>query len=125
MDKVKLTELHQLITECTKKIDFYNDELKVFKHRLEEVAVKNTKTETLSLVESYQNRIIAQEHWLYDFENQLKEINKSLVQNVANNPVAFDHRYMEVNNIKAQFNREEELYHDLKSDFNGFLQKVM
>ena len=61
MEKKYVYDLHAEHREWLNKIAFYKDEIKIMRHRLEQVTEKNTSKEVLALVEHFQNQLIVQE----------------------------------------------------------------
>lgn len=63
-------------------IEFYNDEMRIMQHRLEEVSSKNTDIEVKAQVEHYQNQFMVQEtnlnHMKHDINNHVKHMESDI-----------------------------------------------
>mgnify|MGYP003472113139 CR=1 FL=1 len=78
MEKKYVYDLHAEHREWLNKIAFYKDEIKIMRHRLEQVTEKNTSKEVLALVEHFQNQLIVQ-----DEQNDILRHNVKEYENVA------------------------------------------
>jgi glutaredoxin 2 len=107
-------------------IEFYNDELRIMKHRLEEVSTKNTNQDVKKNVEHYQNQFMVQEtnlnHLKHDINNHLKHIENDVevhAQHLSNHTIA-EHDVM-----RDKYITLEKIINDMRHDFNRFLSKNM
>ena len=105
---------------------FYNDELKIYKHWLEEVASKNTSTEIGASVEHYQNQFIIQKDQL-DRLTHAVTVHEDWLSNYAEaHPVAIDHKYFEDHRLLRERMVDFKLiYNNLKEEYKDWLRKVL
>lgn len=107
-------------------IEFYNDELRIMKHRLEEVSGKYTSQEVKSQVEHYQNQFMVQEsnlqHMKHDINNHFKHMEHDVearAQHLANSTLA------EHDKMRDSYTTMEKIINELRHEFNRFLCKTM
>ncbi|MFT5511846.1 MAG: membrane-associated HD superfamily phosphohydrolase [Bacteroidia bacterium] len=121
MPQKYLDELHKEYTKWTKALNFYKDEIKTFKHRLEEIITQNTKIEVTAQVEHFQNQFIRQNEVIDILKHDIHEAEHKLVLNAKENNVATDHRKTEEDVALAeQMTVFEKIYLDLKAEFSRF-----
>ena len=77
--KAKIYDQHAENTAWTSKLNFYKDEIKIIKGRLEEVAAKNSSKEVLAQVERFQNQMIIQRNTIDEAIHAVK-INEEKLQ---------------------------------------------
>ncbi|MBL0316998.1 MAG: hypothetical protein IPP69_15030 [Flavobacteriales bacterium] len=107
-------------------IDFYNDELKIMQHRLQEVSSKYTNPEVKSQVEHYQNQFMVQEsnlnHLKHEINNHFKHMEIDVevhAQHLGNSTLA------EHDKMRDKYITEEKIINELRHEFNRFLSKTM
>ena len=116
-----LIDLHKEYTKWTKALDFYKDEISTFKHRLEEIIIRNTETEVTAQVEHFQNQFIRQNEVIDILKHDIHEAEHTLVLNAKENNVATDHRMVEEDAALAdQMTMFNKIYGELKVQFNRF-----
>ncbi|MBO6518229.1 MAG: hypothetical protein JJ975_16960, partial [Bacteroidia bacterium] len=92
MSEKYLTELHKEHVAWSKNLGFYRDEIETFKHRLEEIIVRNTKTEVTAQVEHFQNQFIRQNEVIDELLHDINAEESLIVKNAMANNVATDRR---------------------------------
>jgi DNA repair exonuclease SbcCD ATPase subunit len=108
------------------QLAFYKQELEIFKHRLEEVASKNTKTEVTAQIEQYQNQFIRQLEVHDELRHKLKQHENQLEEAAKNNPTAIDHVLFNDNSaLNEEIERYATLYAEMKDNFYRFLSEWM
>jgi hypothetical protein len=107
-------------------IEFYNDELRIMRHRLEEVSPKYTSPDVKKDVEHYQNQFMVQEtnlnHLKHDINNHFKHMESDVVthaQHLSNVTLA------EHNAMRDKYVTLEKIINELRHAFNRFLSKTM
>lgn len=101
---------------------FYKDEMKIFQHRLEEVASRNHDHEVLAMVEHFQNQLILQReqhdilrHDIKQYENQIEAV-------FEKNPVlAANSRPKEEAELTDRVDTFGRLFRDMKDELYRFL----
>jgi hypothetical protein len=123
--KAHLNEIHANLTTWVNELIFYKDEVKTFQTRLEEVVKHNNKPETMAEVEHFQNQFIRQNEVIDTLKHDFKKVDNQITANVMSNPVASDHRTMEMPaDLLDQHDTFLKIYKELKLDFEKFLAKT-
>ncbi len=123
--KAHLNEIHANLTTWVNELIFYKDEVKTFQTRLEEVVKHNNKPETMAEVEHFQNQFIRQNEVIDTLKHDFKKVDNQNTANVMSNPVASDHRTMEMPaDLLDQHDTFLKIYKELKLDFEKFLAKT-
>lgn len=120
--KAKIYDQHAENTEWTSKLNFYKDEIKIIKGRLEEVAAKNSSKEVLAQVERFQNQMIIQRNTIDEAIHAVKINEEKLQTEINENPIAVDHRSVAYHAVeKDMVDSFEKNFNELRSEFNGFV----
>ena len=126
METTKIYTLHEENKEWMNNLLFYQDEIKIMKSRLEEIAGKNTLKEILAQVEHFQNQFILQLDSIDNLKHELNINNDEITREIQKNDVALERRKMEdhatLREKVAYFSKNFIL---LKAEFNVFLSKWM
>ena len=88
METVKIEVQHAEHREWLNKIDFYYDDLKIMRHRLEEVAARNTDKSLMAQVEHFQNQFVIQRNELDGMKHAIHQAESGIAENVAQNGTA-------------------------------------
>lgn len=120
----KAYQLHVEHEQWLENLNFYEDEIKILKSRIEEVASKNTAEDVLKQVEHFQNQLIIQRNELDELRHAIKD-HETYVENKVNDNPAADHKSL----LDHQHERErmeayERLFKEMKDELNKFLAKV-
>ena len=125
METIKIEVLHAEHREWLNKIDFYQDDLKIMRHRLEEVAARNTDKSLLAQVEHFQNQFVIQRNELDEMKHAIHQSESSIAENIAQNGTAVNRRSMPddqaMRDRMAQF---EKLFLQLRVELMSFLAKT-
>lgn len=123
---IRYTDLHEEHIKWMNEILFINDELKILKHRLNEIAAKYTSKEVLAQVEKFENKFICQKdindklmHELKENEDVLKKIIKE-----KNNHAA-ELRFNDHSFLREKTSTNNKIFTETKQEFNQFLSKYM
>lgn len=122
--KTSIYSQHHDHSGWLKKLEFYNDEIKLIQKRLEEVTSKNTASEVRKKVEHFQNQLIIQKNNSDDLHHHIRREEKELQGMIKKNPVSTDH-------MKAEDHSEErdkmkffeKNFNQLRKEFNAFLSE--
>lgn len=121
-----LYDLHQNYKNWLNELALANDEIEHFRANLEKVVVANNKTEITARAEQFQNQFITHLNELQILRHDIKAAENVIEKNVTDNPVAADHRKMEVDaTLEDRMSQFQKLFKDLKTDYNGFLAKTL
>lgn len=124
MEATKIEVLHGEYREWLNKIDFYNDDLMVFRRRLEEIASRNTHPETMKQVEHFQNRFVIQRNELDEIKHLVNQAEHAIAENVIQNGTAVNRRSMDDDGkLRERVAQFEKLFHQLRVELLAFLSK--
>ncbi|MCP9768778.1 hypothetical protein EGI22_12700 [Lacihabitans sp. LS3-19] len=117
-------DLHEDHVEWLKALDFYQDEIMVFKNRLAEVSAKNTDLDIKKEVEKFQNKFIIQKDEIDNLKHYIRHSEHDIEEEVKKNPIAVDHRKTTENlGIRDRYHMFVKLFEELKDEFNQFVGK--
>ena len=107
-------------------LEFYNDELRIMRSRLEEVSWKYTDAEVKKQVEHFQNQFMVQESNM----NHLKHAINLHVKHMENDVVEHAQHLTtetltEHSSARDKFVTQEKIFNELRHEFNRFLIKTM
>lgn len=121
-----MSELHDDHQRWEKDLAFYKEELGIWKERLGEVSIKNNSTEERSDTEHFQNKFIREAEVIDELMHDINAHESVLVQYAKDHPVAVQHNYFHNHtDLEDRMKRFEELWAELKSEFQRFLSKWM
>ena len=122
----KIEVLHKDHREWLNKIDFYYDDLKIFRHRLEEVVSHNTSHEVLSRTEHFQNQFIIQKNELDELRHLIHEAEGLIVDAVEKNSIAINRQAIpDDGTLRDRMSHFEKLFHDLRIELMSFLSRSL
>jgi len=107
METLNPVEIHHEHKTWLNKLDFYRDELKIMRKRLEEVAGKNTDRRVLALIEQFQNQLIVQNNNLDEIRHEVKQYENRLEKKMEKN-------------FNASMHKEEDDYVSRKDEVISF-----
>ncbi len=112
--------------EWKSNLGFCQDELKIFKERLDEVAGKNTGKEIMQMVEHFQNQFLIHSEAI---DVLLHDINENLALAASEAEQRAGHiskdKISVHDSIRERVENEMQIFKDLKGTFTAFLSKVM
>lgn len=125
MDTVKIEVLHAEHREWLNKIDFYYDDLKIMRHRMEEVAARNTDKSLMAQVEHFQNQFVIQRNELDEMKHAIYQSETSIAENVAQNGTAVNRRTVpDDQGTRERMAQFEKLFLQLRVELMSFLAKT-
>lgn len=126
MQTIKLETLHSEHREWLNKIDFYYDDLKIFRNRLEEVSSRNTSKDISAQVEHFQNQFIIQRNELDELKHAINEAESLVTQSVLENGTAVNRRSIQDDgSLRDRMNQFDHLFQQLRQDLMAFLSKTL
>lgn len=124
--KAPIYDQHHENLEWIKQLEFYKEELEIFKSRLAEVASKYTRQEVLARVEHFQNCFIIHRNTIDELLHTIRAHEAELVTEVNANPVAVDHRKIAYHEVeKTQMDDFTRVFLEDKAEYQRFLAKWM
>ena len=124
--QIFLPELHEKISNWKSEVDFVRQDVKILRHRLTEIIQKNTHRDTLALAEQFQNQFIRQLEVADEMFHDLKQADKRILLDLEEKPSGLEEKLMnEEKHLSERMRVFNRLFHTMKDDFNGFLEKIM
>ncbi len=124
--KKSVSHLHEEHKDWLSRLDFYQDELKVMQHRIEEVATANTKKDILQQVEHFQNQFIIQGRKAEELKRVINREERHLLMNAEFQPDKATQEALDFNRGEREEMRTfDRLFVDLKHELNAFLVKTL
>jgi predicted RNase H-like nuclease (RuvC/YqgF family) len=125
-EHIYLKDLHSEHKEWISAIHFGRDEIKTFKHRLEEVASKNTDKDFAAQLEHFQNQMIRHGEVFDTLEHNIKEHEHELKEYAEDHPIAIDHvHFTDHKDLRESVEQQNKIFRELKDELNRFLSKYM
>jgi hypothetical protein len=95
-------------------------------NRIAEIAERNTKSDVLTQVEHFQNMLIIQKNQIDRLRHDINKQEEELVSLALKNPVASDHRRVEIHpEQKQKIELFEKIFNELRHELIHWLSKVM
>jgi len=126
MSNTTILTLEKELKDWSKSLAFYEDELKVFEGRLEEVMNKNTAESVRAQTEHYQNQYILQKEQFDLLQHAIREQKTTVEKHVQ----AGDHSVKkevaeEQHLLRNKVQAAEKIFVDTKHKFYRFLSEVL
>jgi hypothetical protein len=119
-------ELHREHLEWINRLSFFEDEIKILQHRLEDVARANNKKDIMAMVEHFQNQLFVQRNEIDVFKHDIKLQEKALMDYIEQNPQVADKRKAEDHaENRERFARFDKLFYEMKHELIDFAAKVL
>ncbi len=115
-------DLHFEHQQWSRELDFWQDELKTFKHRLEEISTKWQDKELLTKLDHFENHFQIHERKINAFKEKIYAHELNMAQQSKAGVVSIDRiSYTYHLDFRDQINVQREMYQELKKDFYQFL----
>ena len=119
-------DLHKVYKNWLNELALANDEIAIFKTNLEKIVMANNQTEVTARIEQFQNQFITHLNELQLLRHDIKAAENQIEKNIAENPVAADHRQVNMDNtLEDRMQQFQKLFLDLKNDYTSFLAKTL
>ncbi len=119
-------DLHNVYKNWLNELALANDEIAIFKTNLEKIVMANNQTEVTARIEQFQNQFITHLNELQLLRHDIKAAENEIEKNIAENPVAADHRQVNMDNtLEDRVQVFQKLFLDLKNDYTSFLAKTL
>jgi hypothetical protein len=121
-----IAEQHKENKSWLETLKFYKDEINLLRNRLGEVASKNSAKDIKIQVSHFENQLIINDEQLDELNHDIKINQAEIEQNIADNPIASDHRKVEDHTeLRDRFTTFEQIFKQLREEMNEFLAKVL
>lgn len=124
--KESIYELHQDHKEWMSKLNFYKDDIKILRHRLEEIVSKNTDHAVLAEAEKFQNQFIVQEESADHLRHFISLDEDKIQQKIDSNPKVLERKKVAAHkNEQDLVENFEKNFKLLRNEFYSFAEKWM
>lgn len=115
-------DLHFEHQQWSRELDFWQDELKTFKHRLEELYSKWKDKELLTRLDHYENRFRIHSDKIHEFKQRIYAHELNMAQHTKVGDISIDRvSYPYHLDFRQQIEVQREMYNELKKEFFKFL----
>ena len=119
-------DLHFEHENWQRELNFWEDELKSFHLRLEELVMRWTDQGVLAEIEKFQNQFMIQEEEFDSIENQITMHEKNMAGHYEKNEDVLNKMFVDQHlTLREVMETERDLYNSLKKDFFRFMTKYM
>lgn len=119
-------DLHFEHENWQREINFWEDELKSFHKRLEELVSRWTDKSVLAEIEKFQNKFMIQEKEFDSLKDQIGMHEKNMAAHYEKNEDVLNKMFVNQHlDFRKVLETERNLYNDLKKEFFRFLTKHM
>jgi hypothetical protein len=119
-------DLHFEHEQWKRELDFWEDELLTFKHRLEEMLAKDLDKTVLSKLDNFENRFRIHENEIRACKQRIYSHELNIARITEKGENAIDRVSYEYHlEFRKQIEIQREMYHQLKKEFFGFLTALM
>ena len=119
-------DLHFEHENWQRELNFWEDELKSFRIRLEELVLRWTDQDVLAEIEKFQNQFMIQEKEFDSLKDQIAMHEKNMASHYEKNEDVLNKMFVSQHlSLREVMVTERNLYHNLKKDFFRFMTKYM
>jgi Asp-tRNA(Asn)/Glu-tRNA(Gln) amidotransferase C subunit len=123
---MKFDDLHAEHVQWLSILDLAKDELAILQHRLEEIVQRNNKADVMAKVEHFQNLFIRQHEVIDELRHAVNEHEQFLRKEARERPETITHRrFGDHAVLRDQFVTFEQLFKEMREDFQPWLAKVL
>ncbi|MFN5295001.1 MAG: hypothetical protein ACK5BL_05680 [Flavobacteriales bacterium] len=107
-------------------IEFYQDEIKIMRNRLNEISSNNTAREVKKKVEQFQNQFEVHEEQLNKLRHAVKSHAIHIANDYENHHGQLEQKTMtEHDSMRDDYVNTEKLFNEMRHEFNRFLSKYL
>ena len=119
-------DLHFEHTQWSRELDFWQDELKTFKHRLEELYNKWQDKKLLTSLDHYENRFKIHAEKIHTFKQRIYAHELNMAQHSKEGDISIDRvSYAYHLEFREQMEVQREMYNEMKKEYYKFLTDIM
>jgi hypothetical protein len=119
-------DLHFEHENWQRELNFWEDELKSFRIRLEELVLRWTDQDVLAEIEKFQNQFMIQEKEFDAIKDQIAMHEKNMAAHYEKNEDVLNKMFVNQHlAFREVLETERNLYYNLKKDFFRFMTKYM
>ena len=118
--------MNSLHSDALRSLDFYKQDIKILRNRLEEITADNTRREVAVMIEHFQNQFLIQQNNIDELKHKLHD-NLSNIQNQVMEYAGFISETSSAENVDLydQYLTIEKLVNEIRQEFNRFASKWM
>ncbi len=123
--KEQLMEMKSEHDQWQNKLKFYRDEIKQFNGHLENVANPEAPREVMAAVEHFQNQFIRQREVLDIIRHEFKQHENLIEKLETSGSPSSEENVQKLHNVQRdKLDQFEKIFHELRGEFNMFLNQV-
>lgn len=121
---MKNIDFHSEHKKWDSALSLYQDEIKTYENRLQEIIDKNTSTDIRKTVEQFQNRFIVQKANIAKLKNHIQKHEMALAASKGQQETTeSDVKHHAI--MSGKINDQSVAFKSLKDDFYQFMSKVL
>ena len=126
MSYTNVTRLGHAHTEWLRSLEFYKEEMKIFKTRLTEVAGKNTSFEARQGMEHFENQFTVQRENIDELNHEIGLYTSKIAEESSEHAGHVEEELVtEHDLLKEKVEGFEKTFNELRHEFNEYLSKWM
>lgn len=126
MKQISIKHITNLHNDWLRGLEFYKEELRILKQRLEEVTADNTGHEVSEQVEHFQNQLIIHRNYIDELAHRIHENIRNMQTQLQTSEGYVEKKTAAEHDIlNEQYLTEEKLVNELRHEFNQFAAKWM
>ncbi len=119
-------DLHFEHEQWKRELEFWEDELLTFKHRLEEMLTKKADRMVMSKLDNFENRFSIHEKKIYEFKQRIYSHEMNMARITEKGENAIDRVSYEYHlEFRNQMEVQRQMYLELKKEFFEYLTGLM
>jgi len=123
-ENVYMHELHFEHKIWINELSFYEDEIKIYEHRLEELVMKSRNPDMLAQLEHFQNQFIREKEVIDILKHDINSHEHKLSEYAETHPIAIEHvHFKDHSDLRDRMERFYKIWIELKEEFYAFLLK--
>lgn len=123
---VYISDLHFEHVQWRSELLFWEEQIKSFINRLEEVVVRWTENQVRAQVEHFQNQFILHNDVIDVLKKDVKLHEQHIATYAEEHPVAINHVHFEDHSqIRERMETQRDIYGELKTKYYRFLSEAM
>lgn len=123
---INIKHISNLNNDCLRGLTFYKQELSILQERLEEIAGKNTGSETTMGVEHFQNQFLIHANEMDQLLYRIRKNDKELETEIKTTAIYVqEETAVQHEQIHEAYHTEEKSFNELRQEFNRFAAKWM
>jgi hypothetical protein len=126
MKEINIKHMNSLHSDALRSLDFYKQDIKILRNRLEEITADNTRREVAVMIEHFQSQFLIQQNNIDELKHKLHD-NLSNIQNQVMEYAGFISETSSAENVDLydQYLTIEKLVNEIRQEFNRFASKWM